>query len=335
MRALLIFNPQATSTSRLRRDVLVRALASEIELEVVETRYRGHAATLASEAARAGLDLVITLGGDGTVNETVNGLMRSPGLAVPSGTAPSGAGLPGAGLPGAAQGGTADRLPALASIPGGNGNVFIRSLGLPADPIDATGHILAGLSSGRTRSIGLGLAGDRYFTFSAGLGLDAEVVRAIEGLRASGRKASDALYVWLTFRQYYSITDRKHPALTLERRGHPLVGDVFLGVVSNTAPWTYVGNHPVNASPLASFDTGLDVFALRRLRTVSTVKVLGQMFSDGRKSPNGRYVLNLHDEPELTLRSIRPIAFQVDGEYMGERECVAFRSVPRALRVVV
>lgn len=323
MRALLIFNPQATSTSRLRRDVLVRALASEIELKVVETRYRGHAAALASDAAREGLDLVVTLGGDGTVNETVNGLMNSPV----------------AGSPGfsrmVAHDDIADKLPALASIPGGNGNVFIRSLGLPADPIDATGHILAGLSSGRTRSIGLGLAGDRYFTFSAGLGLDAEVVRAIEGLRASGRKASDALYVWLTFRQYYSVTDRKQPALTLERPGHPPVNDVFLGVVSNTSPWTYVGNHPVNPSPLASFDTGLDVFALRRLRTVSTLRVVGQMFSDGRKLTHGRYVLNLHDEPELTLRSSRPIAMQVDGEYMGEHECVAFRSVPRALRVVV
>ena len=320
MRALLIFNPRATSTSRLRRDVLVRALRSEIELEVVETRYRGHAAALASDAAREGLDLVVTLGGDGTVNETVNGLMRSPGLDLPEA---------------AAHGNTADKLPALASIPGGMGNVFIRSLGLPADPIDATGHILAGLSSGRTRSIGLGLAGDRYFTFNAGLGLDAEVVRAIEGLRASGRKASDTLYVWLTIRQYYSITDRKHPALTIERPGRPPVGGVFLGVVSNTAPRTYVGNHPVNPSPQASFDTGLDVFALRRLRTVSTVKVLSQMFSDREESPNGSYVTNLHDEPELILRSTRPIAFQVDGEYMGEHSCVSFRSVPRALRVVV
>jgi diacylglycerol kinase family enzyme len=323
VRALLIFNPQATSTSRLRRDVLVRALASEIELEVVETRYRGHAATLAADAAHEGLDLVVTLGGDGTVNETVNGLLRSPVAGSP--------GLDGA----SARGDTAGKLPALASIPGGNGNVFIRSLGLPADPIDATGHILAGLSSGRTRNIGLGLAGDRYFTFSAGLGLDGEVVRAIEGLRASGRKASDALYMWLAFRQYYSITDRKHPALILERRGHPPVSDVFLGVVSNTAPWTYVGNHPVNPSPLASFDSGLDVFALRRLRTVSTLRALGQMIFDGEKPPNGRHVLNLHDEPELTLRSRRPIALQVDGEYMGEHECVAFRSVPRALRVVV
>ena len=310
MRALLIVNPRATSTTSLRQDVIVRALASEIDLEVVETRYRGHADALAAGAVRDGQDLVITLGGDGTVNEAVNGLVR-----------------PANGKRAAGE------LPALAAIPGGNANVFTRALGLPPDPIDATGHILAAISRASTRTIGLGLAGDRYFTCSAGLGLDAEVVRAIEGLRATGRKASDALYMWTTFRQYYALTDRRRPALTLERDGHPPVGHVFLGVVSNTAPWTYVGSRPVNPSPRASFGSGLDVFALRRLRTVSTLNALRQMLSGKNKQPNGRHVLALHDEPEVTVRSDRPIAFQVDGEYMGEHECVAFRAVPDALRV--
>ncbi|HEY1915019.1 MAG TPA: diacylglycerol kinase family protein [Streptosporangiaceae bacterium] len=315
MRALLIVNPHATSTNPLRRDVIVSALASEIDLEVVETRYRGHAAKLASGAVTSGHDLVITLGGDGTVNETVNGM-----------------------LGGGAGAGRADpdpgRLPALATIPGGNANVFTRALGLPADQIDATGHILAAIAGGKARTIGLGLAGTRYFTFSAGLGLDGEVVRAIEGLRATGRKASDALYMWTTLRQYYALTDRHRPALTLERKGHPPIEHVFLGVVSNTAPWTYLGRRPVNPTPLASFERGLDVFALRRLRTVSTLNAIRQMLSSRDMPPSGRHVIALHDEPALTLRSDRPIALQVDGEYMGEHECVAFRSVPQALRVL-
>jgi diacylglycerol kinase family enzyme len=313
VRALLIVNPHATSTTPLRRDVIVSALASEIDLEVVETRYRGHAAKLASGAVTSGHDLVITLGGDGTVNETVNGMLGS-----------------GAGGPGLDPG----ELPALATIPGGNANVFTRALGLPADPIDATGHILAAIAGGKARTIGLGLAGDRYFTFSAGLGLDGEVVRAIEGLRATGRKASDALYMWTTLRQYYALTDRHQPALTLERHGHPPIEHVFLGVVSNTAPWTYLGRRPVNPTPLASFEHGLDVFALRRLRTVSTLNAIRQMLSSRDVPPGGRHVIALHDEPALTLRASRPIALQVDGEYMGEHECVAFRSVPQALRVL-
>jgi len=310
VRALLIVNPQATSTTQLRRDVIARALASEIDLEVVQTRYRGDAAAQAAGAANRGLDLVLTLGGDGTVNEVVNGLLDAGGAGRPN------------------------ELPVLAPIPGGNANVFLRSLGLPMDPIDATGRILAAIAAGKTRTIGIGQADDRYFLFCAGVGIDAEVVRAMEGLRASGRKASDALYVWTTLRQYFAVTDRRHPALTLERPGQPRVEHLFLGIVSNSAPWTYLGRRPVNPNPLADFDSGLDLFALRRLRPVSTLRAIRQMLSATNRVLHGANVLSLHDESEFVLQSTRPIALQVDGEYMGEYDRVAFRSIRRALRVI-
>ena len=75
MRALLVVNRKATTTSERSRDVLVGALRSVADVEVAHTRRRGHGGTLAAEAARAGVDLVVTSGGDGTVNEVVNGLM--------------------------------------------------------------------------------------------------------------------------------------------------------------------------------------------------------------------------------------------------------------------
>ena len=77
MRAVLVVNPKATTTSERSRDVLVRALRSEVDLAVHYTRRRGHGVALAREAARDGVDLVVTLGGDGTVNEVVNGLMTA------------------------------------------------------------------------------------------------------------------------------------------------------------------------------------------------------------------------------------------------------------------
>ena len=77
MRALLVVNPKATTTTERSRDVLVRALRSEVDLTVEYTRKRGHAATLARAAAESGVDVVVTLGGDGTVNEAVNGLMTA------------------------------------------------------------------------------------------------------------------------------------------------------------------------------------------------------------------------------------------------------------------
>jgi diacylglycerol kinase family enzyme len=312
VRALLIVNPRASSTTQLRRDVIAHALASQADLEVVETRYRGHAATLAAAAVADGHGVLFTLGGDGTVNETVNGIVR----ARPAG--------------GEANG----QLPALAPLPGGNANVFTRALGLPADPVDATGQIIDALRTGRHRAIGLGLAGDRYFIVNAGLGFDAEVVRAIEGLRARGRVATPTLYVRTTVRQFYCGIDRRRPALTLERTGQPAT-DVVFGIVSNTAPWTYLGRRPVNPSPAADFDTGLDLFALRHAGTVGMLNALRQMLAARGQPPNGRHVLSLHDEPAFTLRSRRPMALQVDGEYVGEHEAVQFRAVPHALRVIV
>jgi diacylglycerol kinase family enzyme len=314
VRALLIVNPHATSTTRLRRDVIARALASAVELEIVETRYRGHGTSLAADAASAGYGLVITLGGDGTVNEAVNGLLGAA-----------------AGPP-----------PALAPLPGGSANVFARALGLSPDPVDATGQVLAGLAAGRFRSIGLGLAGDRYFTFNAGMGLDAEVVRAVEGRRAHGRSVSPALYMRMAGRQFWRLTDRRVPAMHL---GSPApeapdgladASPLFWCTVSNTAPWTYIGRRPVQTNPDASFDAGLDVFGLRSLGTARTLGTLRQMLSarpDG--PPRGRSIVTAHNLPVLRLTADRPVAFQIDGEYVGEREHVSFRSVPDALRVVM
>jgi diacylglycerol kinase family enzyme len=311
--ALLIVNPHATSTTQIRRDVIASALASAVELEVVHTRYRGHAARLAAAAMSDGYALVITLGGDGTVNEAVNGLMRAS-------RDENGPPTPAA------------RRPALAALPGGNANVFARALGLPADPVDAAGQILHALADRRERAIGLGLAGSRYFAFNAGLGLDAEVVRAVEGLRAHGRTLTPALYLRMALRQFYRLTDRHHP--TLELAGHPGVGRFFLAFISNTAPWTYLGRRPVQTNPQASFESGLDMFALRSLGTATALRALRQMLGPASQLPAGRSVFTLHDQAELTLAASRPIAFQVDGEYAGERETVRFRAVSKALRVI-
>jgi diacylglycerol kinase family enzyme len=294
-------------------DVIARALASELDLEVVQTRYRGHAEHFAGEAVKDGYGLVITLGGDGTVNEAVNGLLRA--------CPPADAGP--------------DSRPALAAVPGGNANVFTRALGMPPDPVDATGRILAVLTKGQCRTIGVGLAGDRYFTFNAGLGFDAEVVRAIEGLRADGQDARTGLYLWTAIRHFYGVTNRRQAVLTLERDGSPPAGRFFFAFISNTAPWTYLGNRAVNPSPGAGFDTGLDVFAARTMATLPLLSVLRQMLGVGRPgTPGGKHIMSLHDLAEFEFRAARPIAFQVDGEYVGERERVWFRSVPSVLRVL-
>jgi diacylglycerol kinase family enzyme len=315
MRALLVVNPKATTTSERSRDVLVRALRSEVELTVEYTRRRGHATALTRAAAESGVDVVVTLGGDGTVNEAVNGLMSAEGVLAGRTSTP------------------ANALPALAVVPGGSTNVFARALGLPRDWVEGTGVILAGLRDGRHRVIGLGRADDRYFTFTAGLGLDAAVVRRVEQARLRGRTSTPGLYLRTMVGQFLAAENRRTPPLSLERPGETTENDLGTVIVQNTAPWTYVGDRPINPNPQASFDRGLDVLAIRELKVASTTRTVTQMAS--RKGhPHGNHVLLLHDQEEFTVVAGRPQAFQLDGDYLGERQKVHFASVPDALRVI-
>ncbi len=319
MRALLIVNPHATSTTSGRRDVIVRALKSAVDLEVVQTRYRGEATGLAATAAADKFGLVITLGGDGTVNEAVNGLLGGASQCDNDEVAPPA---------------DAADLPALAALPGGSANVFVRSLNLPDDPVEAAARLIADLAAGKERRIGLGRANGRYFTFNAGLGLDAEVVRAVDGMRAHGSSLSPTLFARTALRQYYRVTDRRQPAITVSAPASLCPDLLFLCIVSNSAPWTYLGRRPVNTSPDASFDTGLDLLGFASLGTVATLRALRQMLASQPKPPHGHSLIAAHDLPMLALAASRPLAFQIDGEYMGEAEKVCFRSMPLALRVV-
>lgn len=308
MRALLVVNRRATTTSERRRDVLVRALRSAVDVEVAYTARRNHAIALARQAASSGAGLVVVHAGDGTVNEVVNGLMAS-----------------GAG---------AGERPALAVVPGGSTNVFARALGLPRDWAEAAGVILEALRESRSRTIGLGRADDRYFTFSAGLGLDAAVIRRVEQARLRGRTNTPTLYARATLG--HVMRERDRPVLTLESpvdRADHAAEPFATVIVQNTSPWTYLGDRPIDPNPGASFDLGLDVLAIRALRVPSVVRIFGQMLSQ-QDGPHGRQVRRWHDLSELTLRASRPVPFQLDGDYLGERQKVLLTAVPRALRVL-
>ncbi|WP_067963573.1 diacylglycerol/lipid kinase family protein [Nocardiopsis trehalosi] len=310
MRALFIVNPQATTTTPRSRDVIVGAIARDVELHVAQTEYRDHARELAREAAGEGFELVISLGGDGTVNEVVNGLLATP-----------------EGL---------DR-PSYAALPGGSANVFIRALGLPADPVEATGAMLEALRSGYRRTVGLGrITGDeddRYFTFCAGFGWDAAVVHEVERQRRRGRRASPALYMGIALKLFLE-GDIQLPSLRVEAPGHAPVHDLHMALVTNTTPWTYAGSVPVQPTPRSRFGLGLDAFALTQMSTATTVRLLRQMLSHKGVPPFGRGYVGWHDQAELTVTSRTARPFQVDGEYLGHRTRVNFRSVPKALRIV-
>ncbi|MEF3115941.1 MULTISPECIES: diacylglycerol kinase family protein [Streptomyces] len=322
MRALLVVNPAATTTSARTREVLTHALASDLKLEVAETRYRGHARDLARQAAEGGqIELVVALGGDGTVNEVVNGLLTH-------GPAP-------------------ESLPRLAVVPGGSTNVFARALGLPNDVVEATGALLDALRDGSERTVGLGLAAGtpgtedegvpaRWFTFCAGFGFDAGVVGRVEQQRERGKRSTHSLYMRQVLRQYVGESNRRHGTITLERPGEDPVEQLVMSIICNTAPWTYLGNRPVYPAPAASFDTALDVFALSKLSASAVTRYATQLLaSTPERGPRGKHVVSLHDLTDFTLHSQAPLPFQMDGDHLGLRTSVTFTGVRRALRVIV
>ena len=320
MRALLVVNPNATTTTAAGRDVLAHALASELKLEVLVTRYRGHAAEATAQAVRDGVELLVAHGGDGTVNEVVNGMLQ-------------GSDGPVHRSPGERESRRAPGGPALAVVPGGSANVFARALGTPRDPVEATAQLLHALSAGRSRLVGLGRADDRWFTFNAGMGWDADVVAEVERMRFRGLAATPVRYAMTGLRQYYRQWRDPKP-MTVEVPGMLAPTEVRVTFVSNTSTWTYLGPRAVHTNPGASFATGLGLFAMRSLDVGTVGHVLWEILRAG-GDPKGRHVLRHDAVPLVRVSSQTPVALQLDGDHLGERSEVEFLSVPEALRVVV
>lgn len=314
-RGLLIANPNATSTSPGLRDVITRALGHEIDLDVITTTHRGHAQDLAGAAQE--LDVLITLGGDGTINEAVNGLLNS-----------------GRG-----------RLPMLATIPGGSANVLARALGFPNDALEATGMILESLRTDASHDLGVGNAvftavdtgieHSKWFTINAGIGMDADVIAAMEVQRRAGRPVSGTRYAWTAFRQYLKdVARRDDSPISLHVPGQEPVSGLTLVIVQNTAPWTFFGPFPINPCPRASYDLGLDVFALHSLSVLSTTRYGLRMLRGSRAGAVEGHLTLLHDETNFSLHCQTALNLQLDGDSMGRIEQVTFWHNPHALRIV-
>lgn len=369
MRAVLIVNPNATSTTPATRELVAHALRSRLNLTVAPTTHRGHAAELAREARLTGIDAVIVLGGDGTVNEVVNGLLGVP-------------------APTAHQSVTVGPIPPLAIVPGGSANVFARSLGIAADPVEATNQVIDLITERSVRWVGLGHADRRWFTFNAGVGLDAEVCARIDAVRRKGKSATPTRYVRAAVRSFFAARQRPpsltlhvtltgaravaaeeaaqprkvrypDPGRTIARRDsrtgavasieprdpatggrspgrEPIVEVPVHGVhymfVSNTNIWTFLDGRAARTNPGTTFDTGLGVFAMRTTEIFRSLLLVRQLLKPN-GNPTGADLTRFDDVAAVRVESDRPIGLQLDGDYLGLRSSMVFSSAPRALEV--
>lgn len=314
---MLIVNPNATSTTPAGRDLLAHALESRVDLTVMHTDHRGHAIEIGQRAAADGTDVVIVHGGDGTVNEVVNGILGH------SRTAHTAVGV----------------------VPGGSANVFARSLGISADPLQATNQLVDLLASASEatragdhcrsipwRRIGLIDCGERWAVFTAGLGLDGDVVAAVEAQRARGRKVSAGRYIRVAVREALPSA-RKPPTLTLYLPDAEPVPGVHFAFVSNSSPWTYANSRPVWTNPTTTFETGLGVFATTSMNVWANLKLTRQMLSATPRL-QAAHLIRQDDLPWLRVTSDTPVSCQIDGDFIGLRETMTFTAVPEALSVV-
>jgi diacylglycerol kinase family enzyme len=228
-------------------------------------------------------------------------------------------------------------VPALAVVPGGSANVLARSLGISPDPVAATNQLIQLLDDYRRhqawRRISLIDCGEQWAVINAGMGVDAEVVAAVEKQRNKGVKVTPLRYwrvaipVTLAFR-------RRAPILTVELAGREPVPGVHFAWVSNTTPWTYSNSRPLVTNPGCGFESGLGVFALTEMKVVPTLRLVAQLLGNG---PKGEPKQLIRDDDAACLRVTStgdPVASQFDGDYLGLRQTMTFRSVPDALPVV-
>jgi diacylglycerol kinase family enzyme len=300
LRIALIANPHASRVSARQRDRVVAALAARHKLELLQTSHPGHATELAARAVADGAEVVAVLGGDGTVNEVVNGLR--------------------------------DADAALALLGGGRVNVLARGLGLPASPDRASARLLELLAAGTRRRVSLGVAGERCFALNAGLGLGGAIVREVERRQRAKQLYGDRAYLAAGLKALLVDYDRDpHLTVHLPDGRPPLRG--FFTLVGNGDPFTYLGRRPFRPTPRATWDGGLDLLVGQTMAARSLARaVTGMLSPNPRTGYPGLPVL--HDVDGFSLSADIPLPFQLDGEYVGDRTSVTFGCRRSALAVI-
>ncbi len=289
VRARIVLNPLAGNAEDIGGVTAALGVwrARGWEVDVTPTAYAGHAVVLAREAAEQGYDVVVAAGGDGTVNEVVNGIART--------------------------------RTALAVLPVGTGNVWVRELKLSLRPDAAA----ANLDVANIVDLDLGLAGDRFFLLMAGVGFDAAVARAVNP--AAKRKLGLFAYLVQAVATARNVRGtRAHIAID----GRQIRGRVLMVVIGNSR--LYGGflqiTHHANLT-----DGLLDIAVIKGQDVRSApLHILSILLRQYNLNPDMDY----YRAREVHISGIVPLEVQVDGEPIGTTP-MTFRVAPAALRAVV
>jgi diacylglycerol kinase (ATP) len=262
--------------------------ARKIEHEIVMTKYTGHAEELAAEASAAGCGTVVAVGGDGTVMETAAGLLKSGGKT------------------------------ALGIIPGGSGNDYRHSLGIPMDAEGALGIVL----DGENRQVDAGLFNGKPFFNIGSVGFDVSVVEARMRLKSLGSLAYYA-GVFTTLARYKCKKMRLWINDALQEK------EILITAIGNGL--FYGGGMKVLPDALPG-DGSFDVCVIDSIPRLKIATLFPQFPSGGHtKFP---FVKFYRCEKVVIDSYGEPFSVQTDGELHKDVTSAEFSILPGALRVM-
>jgi diacylglycerol kinase family enzyme len=295
-RAVLIVNPSATRVGDEAVAAVERELRRVADVSTRFTRRPGEATELVAAVARD-VEAIFVHAGDGTFNEVLNGVR--------------------------------DDTP-LGFVPGGGSSVLPRALGLPRDAVEAARRLAEAFARGRTRRISVGRVNGRRFGFSAGVGLDAEVVRRVDsvGRGEDGRRPGDLVFALTVLRLLAERRGRFEPAL--EVKG---LGRAAFALVANGDPYTYAGPIPLHIAPEARFEDGLDLVAPAAVTAASLPRLFAYAVL-GHGHADADDLLYGHDLDRIEIVCDRPLPLQADGEDLGDVAEAVFEAERGAVRVL-
>src|ERR1700754_2314984 len=299
-RMLVIINPVATKMSSRLKSLVVYALQGRYEVTSVDTEGKGHAIELCREAASSEYDVVVAFGGDGTVNEAANGLTGSN--------------------------------TALTCLPGGSNNVVAKLLGISTDVVDATEQLLHLADRWEPRSVDLGKVNGRYFTFAAGMGLDASVVERVDSNPRLKARFGPFYFVESAIATFLTSYVRNPPQLAVEVDGRTVEGVSLF--IQNAENYTYFNDRAVPLAEGARFDSGsLAGVVLTRSRPYDVPTVTFRALSGAARIAKHRGIDAFGAFGEAPVRSTdgRVIPVQVDGDHISDELEARFSVAPGAL----
>jgi YegS/Rv2252/BmrU family lipid kinase len=302
MKTLLIVNPKAGpgAFKRQLRNAQDHLLKMGCELKRVDTKGKEDATCLARQAAQDGFEVVVAVGGDGTINEVCNGLVNTDVV--------------------------------LGVLPAGTGNVFAADMHIPIwTPLkpDAIMKAAELIVSGQRRRIDLGClrladGTTRYFLMWCGIGLDAAISQA-KSTAKSARSLSYATWVIAGLMVTY---DFMGTSATIVTDDGVINERVLMVVVSNGQLYGRLWR----MAPEAKMDDGLlDVGIMVGHRWPSTIKhAIGLTFRKHIKDPD----FHLYRTTRLSFSAKQALPVHVDAETIGTTP-VEIEIAPMALNVIV